>query len=86
MNQLYKIYNISISDNKIKVITFRGKYSKCLKTVVNENIIDQVAHFSFIECDIGIGYESDVSDKIHKFNGICVTIHRTIKHIIRGST
>lgn len=87
--QLQKIcsdYNMRISTTKTKVMAFLGKSPIRTKIVLYEKPIEQVSHFRYLGCDISYEPDRDVTDKVHRFQWICGTIHRTLKNKTRKDT
>ncbi|MFP3020755.1 MAG: hypothetical protein ACEY3F_05440, partial [Wolbachia sp.] len=63
-----------------------AKYSIRCKTVIDEQVIELVNYFSFLGCDISYKTENDVTNKLHKFQTIRGTIHRTLGNKTRKDT
>jgi hypothetical protein len=47
-----KMYNLKISTTKTKVMAFKGKFLVRTEIIIDNNRLQQVSHFSYLECDI----------------------------------
>jgi hypothetical protein len=65
---LYNItseYNLEISSNNSKVMTFESKHPRRAKIVTI--ILEQVSHFNYLGCDVSYNYDADLRTKFKKF-------------------
>jgi endonuclease/exonuclease/phosphatase family metal-dependent hydrolase len=80
LDKIGQDYNLIISSSKTRVMAFRGKDPVRSKIVVQQNIVDQVSHFHYLGCEISFQRDKDASNKMHRFQHICGTIHRALKN------
>jgi len=81
-----KKYNMKISTKKTKVMAFEGDYPIRTKIVIDDHPLEQVSHFNYLGCYTSFEKDKDIDHKIHKFQYICGTIHRTLKNKTRKDT
>jgi hypothetical protein len=70
MQLLYNIkqkYNIEISIKNSKVRVFQGKYPIRPKTVINNQTIEQVKNFNYLDYDLSHNCNEDLQNKLFKF-------------------
>ena len=48
------------------------------KIMVNGQPTEEMSHFNFLECDISYKIEIDITNKLHKYQLICGTVHHTV--------
>jgi hypothetical protein len=75
-------YNLVISSNGSKVMTFEGRHSGRSEVLINK-IIEQVSHFNCQGCEVSYNYDVDLQTDLSKFQYMCGTIK---KHILRNKT
>lgn len=88
-HRLYTIcrdYGMKISSKKSKTMAFKGKDPVRSKIVVNNEILEQVSHFTYLGCDLTYENETDIQKKLHRFQHICGTLSRTLKKRTRKET
>lgn len=79
-------YNLKISKDKTKIMAFEGKETVRSKIIIDNKTLEQVSHFNYLGCDTTYERDKDVESKVHKFQAICGTINRTLKHKTRKDT
>jgi hypothetical protein len=79
LNNICKSYNLKISINETKAMTFKGKYPVRTKTGIGDKTLEQVIHFKYLGYDVTFVEETDTDAKIKKFQNICGTIKQTLK-------
>ena len=87
--QLDKIcneYGLRISTAKSKVMAFKGKDPVRTKIVVRDCILEQVSTFNYLGCSLTYKKDSDINNKISRFQSVCGTIHRSLKGRARKDT
>ena len=62
-------YKMTISSTKTKSMTMWGNHIQWVKIVINDNIIEQVTDFKYLEYRIS-EYKSDLEDKLQTYNKI----------------
>ena len=67
-------------------MALRGKDQVWTKISLDNVTIEQVSHFNFLGCDVSNTYDNDVDNKLHKYQLMCGTIHRTLRHKTRQDT
>lgn len=55
------------------------------KKMINEELVEQISHFYFLECDISYKEGKDITNNIHKHQMMCGTVQR-IKNQVREKT
>ena len=70
LNLIARKYKMTISSTKTKSMAMCGNYIQRVKIVINNNIIEQVTDFKYLEYRIS-EYKSDLEDKFqtNKING-----------------
>ena len=68
-----------ISIAKTKTMAFWSKEPVWIKIVIDDIVIEQVSHFSYLGCDITFNYDHDIQKELHKLQYICDTLKKTIK-------
>ena len=53
---------------------------------IHNHPIEQVSHFDYLGCDVSYKPDNDIIMKLHKFQYICGTIHKTLKNKMRKDT
>ncbi|PSN39989.1 hypothetical protein C0J52_25074 [Blattella germanica] len=86
LSKICKKYNLQISPEKTKVMEFQGTRPIRSKIVLENKVIQQLKHFSYLGCDISYDYDEDINNKVAKFQGMCGTINRTLRNKIRKET
>lgn len=84
--QICEEYNMQISLSKTKVMAFRGIEPVRTKIVLKGQILEQVSHFSYLGNDIGYDKDFDIDMKLHRFQAMCGTINRTLRHTASKET
>lgn len=67
-------------------MAFQGTRPIRSKIVLENKVIQQLKHFSYLGCDISYDYDEDINNKVSKFQGICGTINRTLRNKVRKET
>jgi len=75
VNLIAKKYKMTISSTKTKSMAKWGNHIQRVKTVINDNIIEQVTDFKSLGCRIS-EYGSDLEDKLQTYNKINGAIRR----------
>lgn len=57
-------------------MAFRRKNPIGSKIIINNQPIEQVSHFNFLEFDVTYEYEHNINKKINRFQMICGSINR----------
>ena len=86
LSNLCQKYKLRISAQKTKVMAFKGKEPVRSKIVLNNGTLEQLSNFNYLGCDISYRKGKDTINKIHRFQNICGTIHRTLKNNASKST
>jgi hypothetical protein len=61
-------------------MAFVGKNTVWFKIMINDLILEQVAHFKYLGCNISYEYDNDLKDKHQAFQEVCGTINRTLRN------
>jgi len=69
LNLIAGKYKMTISRTKTKAMAMCGNYIQRVKFVINNNIIEQVTDFKYLEYRIA-EYKSDLEDKLQIYNKI----------------
>jgi hypothetical protein len=72
-------YGLTISTNKTKTMTFRGRDPIRSKIVINNKIIEQVNTFNYLGCLLSYETEKDITSKFSKFLQITGIINQFLK-------
>ena len=83
LNIVAKTYNMEISPEKTKVMTFKGSHPVRSKIILENKTIEQVSKFNYLGCDISFVNEIDVNNKINKFSYITGTLKRSLRNKAR---
>jgi hypothetical protein len=81
-----RLYIINICTNCFikfsvqKAKTFGGKQLVRIKIIINDAVLEQVSQFTFLGCDLSFDYDSDVENKLNRFQNMCGTIRRTLRN------
>jgi len=60
-------YGLKISTSKMKTMAFKERDPVRSKTVINNNITEQINTFSYLDCSISYHNEKDIIVKISEF-------------------
>jgi hypothetical protein len=63
-----------------------GKINARTNTVINNNIIEHVNNFNYLEYAIAVSNNTDLEIKMNRFNQFCSTIRRTLNNKTRTET
>lgn len=74
---------MEISPEKTKAMAFKGSYPVRTKIILENKAIEQVSKFNFLGCEITYTTETDINNKLNKFNYITGTLKRTLKNKAR---
>jgi hypothetical protein len=75
---LGKEYHLEISIPKTKVLPFHGKTPVRSKIVINNDPMQQVSHFWYLESVVSYKKDNDIETKPQRYEIICGTINRTL--------
>jgi hypothetical protein len=75
LNLIARKYRMTISNTKTKSVAMCGNCIQRVKIVINDNIIEQVTDFKYLEYRISEG-KSDLEDKLQTYNKINGAIRR----------
>ena len=75
LNFIARKYKMTISRTKTKSMAMWGSHIQWVKTVINDNIIEQVTDFKYLGYRIS-EYKSDLEDKLQTYNKINGAIWR----------
>jgi hypothetical protein len=67
-------------------MAFLGAYPVRTKITIHNHQIEQVSHFNYLGCDVSYKADNDIKMKLHKYQYICGTIHRTLTNKTRKDT
>ncbi|KAJ4443127.1 hypothetical protein ANN_04777 [Periplaneta americana] len=67
LNEICKLYDLKISVRKTKTMAFRGKHPMRSKIILENQSIEQVSSFKYLDCDMSYNMERDIDSKINKF-------------------
>jgi hypothetical protein len=77
LNNIAKEYNLRLSTKKTEVLGFKGVEHLRAKTEINNQILEQVACFNYLGCNISYVKSEDPEIKLAKFLQLTGTIKRT---------
>ena len=86
MYLLYSIskeYNLEIATKKTKVFGFVGTDHLRTKIIINDETLEQVSQFTYLDCSISYQFSNDVEFKLAKFLQLIGTFKRTIFRKVR---
>ena len=63
LNQISKGYNLKISKDKTKIMSFEGKYLVRSKLEIDGSILQQVKRFNYLGCDLSLDGKPDFDKK-----------------------
>ena len=69
LNLITRKYKMTISSTKIKSMAMSGNHIQTVKSVISDNIFEQVRDFKFLGYRIS-EYGSDIGDKLQTYNKI----------------
>ena len=75
LNLITRKYKMTISSTKTNSMAVWGNHIQGVKIVINDNIIEQVTDFNYLEYRIS-EYRSDLEDKLQTYNKINGAIWR----------
>ena len=75
LNLIARKYKMTISSTKTKSMAMWGNHTQRVKSVINDNIIEQVKDFKYLWYHIS-EYKSDLEDKLQTHNKINGAIRR----------
>ena len=75
LNIIARKYKMIISSTKTKSIALWGNHTQRVKTVINDNIMEQVTDFKYLGYRVS-EYKSDLEDKFQTYNKINGAIRR----------
>jgi hypothetical protein len=81
-----KEYNLEIATCKSKVIGFVGTDHLREKIIINDETLDQVSQFTYLDCSISYKFSNYVELKLAKFLQLTGTIKMTICRKVRTET
>ena len=58
-----KDYNLRISTDKTKIMTFKGKHSVSSKIEIDGSILEQMRQFNYLGCELSLDGEPDFDKK-----------------------
>jgi hypothetical protein len=67
-------------------MAFKGKLNVRSKIALENTALGQVQQFNYLGCETSFIQESDINNKIQKFQMVCGTISRTLKNKTRKDT
>ena len=78
-----KDYNLKISEDKTKIMSFEGKHLVRFKIEIDGSISEQVRKFNYLGCELSSDGEPDFDKKINRFQGINSTVrnHLTFRRL-----
>lgn len=79
LNLIAEKYSMEISTNKTKIMAFLGKDPVPSKICINGEILERVNEFKYLGYKLSFSIDSDVSEKIIKFNKSMGIINRIMK-------
>jgi hypothetical protein len=68
-----------------KILTTRTDHLRT-KIIINDEILEQVSHFTYLGCSVSYQFSNDVEFKLGKFLQLVGTIKRTIFRKLRTET
>ena len=71
-----KDYNLKISTDKTKIMTFKGKHLVRSKIEIDGSILEQMKQFNYLACELGLDGEPDFDKKINRCQRICGPIRK----------
>jgi hypothetical protein len=60
-------------------MAFKGKFPIKTKIIIDNNILEQVSHSSYLGNEITYMQEKDIHNKLNKFSSLCGTLRRALK-------
>jgi hypothetical protein len=78
-----KDYNIKMSTDKTKIMSFSGKHLVRSKIEIDGSILQQVKQFNYLGCELSLDGEPDFDKKINRFQRICGTIRKHFKKTVQ---
>lgn len=79
-------YDVEISMGKTKVMAFQGKDPIRCKISLEGRTVEKVSVFKYLGTQISYEEDSEIEEKLSKFQRICGTIARTLKNRARKET
>jgi hypothetical protein len=79
-------FNMRISAMKTKTMAFQGKTHIRCKIVIHNKTIEQVSSFKCLGFNVSYCLKEDINIKFNKFQRMCVTLQRTLRHKTLQST
>ena len=81
-----KEYNLEIATKKTKLFGFIGMDHLRTKIIINDETLEQVSCFTYLDCSISYQFSNDVEFKLATFLQLIGTIKRTIFKKVRTET
>jgi len=81
-----KEYNLEIATKKTKVFGFVGTDHLRTKIIINDETLEQVSQFTYLDCSISYQFSNSVEFKLAKFLQLVGTIKRTIFEKVKPET
>ena len=86
LKNIGKEYNMKISTRKTKVMAFAGKDPVRSKIVLDNRILEQVSHFTYLGCDVSYEKDKEILRRVSRFQTVCGFINRTFRRRVRKDT
>lgn len=85
---VYKLYQVLLTIWKYcwKPKAFSGSYQIRTKIVINSTAVEQVSHCQYLGSSISYEEETDMNNKLNRFQHICETIYKALKHVTLKET
>jgi hypothetical protein len=64
-------------------MAFQRKHPVRITIIINDLVLEQVSFFKFLACDLSFDYDDDLNNRLSRFQNMCATIRRTLKHRAR---
>ena len=77
---------MEIATKKTKVFGFVATDHLRTKVIIYDKTLEQVSHFTYLDCSISYQFSNDVEFKLAKFLQLIGTIKRTIFRKVRTET
>lgn len=75
-----------VSASKTDILAMKLKEMIKIRNAVNNNIDIKLLNISYLSCQLSINRNSDMQNKLQRFNNMCGTIKRTVFHKSRQET
>ena len=77
---------MEIATKKTKVFGFVGKDHLRTKIIINDETLEKVSQFTYLDCSISYKFSNDLEFKLGKFLQLIYTIKRTTFKKVRKET